>query len=72
MDDFIILHPNKQFLENILIKIEDKLKEYKLEINRKKTSIDSIKNGIDFLGFNFYLNNNKIIMKLRNKTKKNL
>lgn len=43
----------------------------KLELNEKKTRIDSIKNGIDFLGYRFIIKNNKVIMKLRNRTKKN-
>lgn len=32
--------------------------------------IVDIKNGLDFLGFRFYIKNNKIIMKVRNQTKK--
>ena len=51
--------------------IKEYLKSLKLELNTKKTRIDSIKNGIDFLGFNFYLKNNKLILKVRNGTKKN-
>lgn len=43
--------------------------KYKLEINYNKTKIDSIKNGIDFLGYRFYVNNNKIIIRIRNRTK---
>ena len=36
----------------------------------KKTRINSIKNGIDFLGYRFYIKNNRVILKLRNRTKK--
>lgn len=43
----------------------------KLELNEKKTRIDSMKNGIDFLGYRFIIKNNKVIMKLRNRVKKN-
>ena len=43
----------------------------KLELNEKKTRINSIKNEIDFLGYHFIIKNNKVIMKLRNRTKKN-
>lgn len=71
MDDFIIIHHNKQYLKYCLKEIKTKLEnEYKLKLNNKKTKIDSIKNSIDFLGFNFYIKNNKIIMKIRNNTKK--
>lgn len=71
MDDFVILHHDKKYLKYCLDIIKNKLeKEYKLKLNMKKTKIDSIKNGIEFLGFNFYLKNNKIIIKIRNNTKK--
>ncbi len=71
MDDFIIIHHDKQYLKYCLKEIKNKLEnEYKLKLNMKKTKIDSIKNSIDFLGFNFYIKNNKIIMKIRNNTKK--
>ena len=32
--------------------------------------MDNIKNGIDFLGYRFYIKNNRILMKLKNSTKK--
>lgn len=71
MDDFILLHNSKEYLKYCLSCIANKLKDdYKLEINKKKTRIDSIKNGIDFLGYRFYIKNNNIIMKLKNNTKK--
>lgn len=73
MDDFIILHNDKEYLKYCLGVITDKLRsEYKLELNPKKTKIDNIKNGIDFLGYRFYIRNNHIILKLRNGTKKNI
>ena len=71
MDGFILLHHSKEYLKYCLNCITNKLrKDYELEINKKKTRIDSIKNGIDFLGYRFYIKNNHIIMKLRNNTKK--
>lgn len=70
MDDFVLMHKDKKYLEYCLEKIKDFLLKYKLEINDKKTKIDSIKNGIDFLEYRFYINDNKVIMKLRNCTKK--
>lgn len=70
MDDFIIIHHNKNYLKYALKEITNKLeKEYNLQINIKKTKINSIKNGIDFLGYRFYVINNKVILKLRNCTK---
>ena len=69
MDDFIIIHEDKKYLEYCLDEIKKFLLKYKLEINYNKTKIDSIKNGIDFLGYRFYVNNNKIIIRIRNRTK---
>ena len=70
MDDFVILNQDKEYLKYCLNIIINKLNtDYKLNINTKKTRIDSIKNGIDFLGYRFYLKNNRVIIKLRNRTK---
>ena len=71
MDDFVIIHHDKEYLKYSLNEITTKLKtEFKLDVNDKKTRIDNIKNGIDFLGYKFYLKNNRLILKVRNKTKK--
>ena len=70
MDDFVIIHYDKNYLKYCQEQITDKLKhDYNLKINYKKTRIDSIKNGIDFLGYKFYIKNNKVILKLKNHTK---
>ena len=42
-----------------------------MDVSVKKTKIDNIKNGIDFLGYRFCLVNNKLIVKVRNRIKKN-
>ena len=69
MDDFILIHEDKDYLKYCLNVIRNKLlNEYKLEIN-SKTRIYSIKEGVEFLGFRFILKNNKLILKLRNKNK---
>lgn len=70
MDDGVIIHEDKEYLKKCMREIIKILKRYKLEINEKKTKIDGLKNGIDFLGFRFYVKNRKIILKLRNNTKK--
>lgn len=71
MDDFIIIHEDKDYLKFCLKQIRKYLfNKLKLELNEKKTRIDSIKNGIDFLGYRFVINK-KLIMKLRTRTKKN-
>ena len=70
MDDFVILSHDKNYLIKCLDIIKEKLKIYKLEINYKKTFIGNLKGGLDFLGYVFYIKNNKIYIKLRNRTKK--
>ena len=69
MDDFVIIHHNKNYLKYCLEKIRNKFSEYKLKLNPKKTRIDSIKKGVEFLGYNFYIKDEKIILKLKNNTK---
>lgn len=70
MDDGILLHNDKEYLKYCLKEIEKILNLYKLKLNPKKTKINNIKTGIDFLGFRFYIKNDKIILKLRNDCKK--
>ena len=71
MDDFVIIHHDKNYLKYCLDVIKGKLlNDYKLKLNGK-TSIYNICEGIEFLGYRYILKNNKVIIKLRNITKKN-
>ena len=70
MDDGVLIHEDKEYLKYCKREIELFLMNYKLNLNMKKTRVDSIKNGLDFLGFKFYIINNKIVLKVRNDTKK--
>lgn len=69
MDDGVIIHNDKEYLKYCLKEIEKIVYKYKLELN-EKTKIGKICNGIDFLGFRFYVINKKVILRLRNNTKK--
>ena len=69
MDDGILIHESKEYLEYCLKEIEIILDKYKLELNNK-TKIINIKEGFEFLGFKYYIKNNKVIMKVKNQTKK--
>ena len=69
MDDGIILHKDKRYLEFCLEEIKRILKKYKLELN-KKTQITKSTECFQFLGYNFLIKNNKLILKILNKTKK--
>ena len=70
MDDGVLFHHDKEYLKLCRTEIKNFLTSLKLELNDKKTRVDSINNGLDFLGFKFYIKNNKILLKVRNNTKK--
>ena len=73
MDDYIIIHHNKEYLLQCLEDIKKIIyNEYKLEINDKKTYIINAKYGIPFLGYNFILKEKKTIIKLSSQSKKNI
>jgi len=54
VDDFIILHRDKEVLENYLAKINLYLKFLKLELHQDKTEIKPLRNGITFLGYRIF------------------
>lgn len=66
MDDFIIFDNDLDKLYKAKNLIIDKLiKEYKLNINTKKTFIVNMKYGVSFLGYTFKVINNKTIIKVK-------
>lgn len=71
MDDGVIFCDNKELLKDLLLNINNIINNLKLKLNRK-TKIYNSKEEIEFLGFRFFIKNNKTIMKLTNKTKKKL
>ena len=73
MDDFILLHQDKDYLRECLIKIRKLYPdELKLELN-EKTHIFPVKNGVDYLGWHFYLSESgKVIRKLKTTNKKRI
>lgn len=51
-DDFVILHKNKKYLENLIPKISEFLKNnLKLFLHPDKVSIETLASGVDFLGW---------------------
>lgn len=51
-DDFVILNEDKKYLQNLLLKIADFLKnKLNLSLNCKKVSIETLASGVDFLGW---------------------
>jgi hypothetical protein len=69
MDDFYIIHEDKEKLKKMLQKIEGYIYELKLYLNAK-TQIFPLRHGINFLGFRTFLTNSgKVVKKLRNGSK---
>lgn len=73
MDDYLLFHPSKEYLEGCMRRIIKFLDTYELAINKKKTNIYSLRKGVSFLGYKFIiLKNKKLLIKLANNTKKNI
>ena len=70
MDDFILIHHDKEYLKYCLFKIRSILnKQYKLDFNMKKTQISNIKHGFTILGYRFRVINKKTIINIKKDTK---
>jgi RNA-directed DNA polymerase len=55
MDDFILIHSDKMYLQYCKGEISDRITSLGLKLNIKKTQIFPLRQGIDFLGFKFRL-----------------
>ncbi|MDR2600597.1 MAG: RNA-directed DNA polymerase [Oscillospiraceae bacterium] len=73
MDDFILIHNNKDYLAHCLNEIKNHCENHlELELN-EKTQIFPLKNGVNYLGWHFYLSKTgKVIRKIRNPSKKRI
>jgi RNA-directed DNA polymerase len=70
MDDFILIHPDKEYLKYCLEEINNHVNSLNLKLSAKKTQIFPLKQGVKFLGFTFHLaGTGKVIRKL---TKENV
>jgi len=70
MDDFFLIHPNKQYLKECLEAINNFTASLGLSLN-SKTQIMPFKNGIKFCGFHTYITSGgKAIRKLKNESKR--
>lgn len=68
MDDFVIIHHDRDYLNRCKDIIEGKLnREYKLKLNKKSKIYSSVE-GFDFLGYNFRIYNNRTIMRVSKKS----
>lgn len=68
MDDFVLLHYDKNYLKDCLNKITLKLEELKLMLN-DKTEIYNLKSGFNFLGYRFKLVKKHLVIKVLSKNK---
>lgn len=71
MDDFIIFDHDKERLKVLRKEIEEKLKEFKLELN-KKTNIYDLDHGFGFLGYYYFLKGKRLIIKINPATKRRI
>ena len=70
VDDGILVYESKEYLKEVLAMMKDKAQELNLEFN-EKTQILPISEGVDFLGFRFYLTDTgKVIRRLRTSNKR--
>jgi len=70
MDDFLLIHPSKDYLKRCLEEIRGLAVDLKLELN-EKTQIFPLKQGVDYLGFHFYLTGTgKVVRLLRTSGKR--
>lgn len=70
MDDFYLIHHDKEYLKFCLEHIRDMVSGLNLELNGK-TQIVPFKNGLSFLGFHHYLTRDgKYIRKLKGEKKR--
>jgi hypothetical protein len=72
MDDFVLIHESKSYLQECLVQIREHLAYLGLELNNK-TQIFPLRNGVDYLGFHTYLTEDgHVIRKLRDSSKKRM
>lgn len=69
MDDFYLISEDKNHLEECRKFIQKYVEERGMKLNSKKTKIVSIRQGVDFLGFHFYVTETgKVVQKLSRKS----
>lgn len=71
MDDFLIIHHDKEYLKDCLEKIKVEVEKLNLKLN-DKTQIYDMNKGIIFLGYKFILKKKRLIVLINNQTKKRI
>lgn len=70
MDDFYLIHQDKEYLKQCLVQIEEIIHSLNLTLNGK-TQIMPFKQGIKFLGFHTYIKDGKVLCRIKNENKRN-
>lgn len=71
MDDFILIHHDKQYLLECKARLAQMLMSLDCQFNTKKTNVTPLSDGIEFLGFHFRLTETgKVVMTLNSKNVK--
>ena len=66
MDDFILIHPDKEYLKYCLTEIRKRLEALGFEMNENKTVLHPLRQGITFLQWRFLMTETgKILMLMR-------
>jgi len=69
MDDFYLIHEDREYLKECLEFIRSWVEERGMRLSPKKTRIVTMRQGIDFIGFHFYVTEKgKVIQKLAKKS----
>ena len=63
MDDNIIIHPDKGYLQELLWELKDLYAEVGVTLNQKKTHISDLKHGFTFLKTRFFLTDTGKVIK---------
>lgn len=64
MDDFLLIHPDREYLEYCRDKISEELAKIGLSPNEKKTKIYKAEDGVMFLGFRFIVTDTGKVIRL--------
>lgn len=69
MDDCVLIHQDKDYLKYCLKQMKQCAEELKIDFN-EKTEIFPLKNGVNYLGWHFYMTDTgKVIRKVKQQTK---
>lgn len=67
MDDFYLIHENREYLKYCMEEIRKKCKEYGFVLNEKKTKIAPLRKGVKFLKTKFFLNETGAVIRKMNR-----